>query len=51
MNGMRTARKYLERLTSRDLEEMLKHCENQTTNEEMVIYYLIRSELEKRKRK
>jgi hypothetical protein len=49
MNGQRTVRKYIERLTNKDLLGLLEAVRDDTTNEGQVIYYLIICEMKKRK--
>ncbi len=49
MNGMRTARKYIEKQTTEDLLEIRKLIEDSTEYEEVALYHLIQSELERRK--
>lgn len=51
MNGMRTARKYIERQSTQELLELRELARKDTTYEGMVVYCLIVSELERRKAK
>lgn len=49
MNGIRVARKYIERLTNEDLLGLWKVTKDDPTKEGQVIYYLIVCEMKKRK--
>lgn len=48
MNGIRTARKYIERLTDQDLMVLWEMSKEDTTDEGMVIHHLLRLEIAKR---
>lgn len=50
MNGMRIARKYIERLSDEDLQEMWKLAKEDIEYEAVIITYLIECEMEKRKK-
>lgn len=49
MNGMRSARKYIEKQSTKDLQQLQKLAQEESTHEGIVMYYLIKSELERRK--
>ena len=49
MNGIRTARKYIERLTDQDLMVLWEMSKEDTTHEGMVIHHLLGLEIAKRK--
>ena len=49
MNGQRIVRKYLERQTDEELHKLYEAAKNDTSVEGMVVFYLIVSELNKRK--
>jgi hypothetical protein len=49
MNGTRTARKYIEKQSTKELLELRKLAKEDETPEGMVVYYLIQAELERRK--
>lgn len=51
MNGQRIVRNYIERLTDTDLYGLWDAAKDDSTNEGLVIYYLIISEIERRKRR
>lgn len=48
MNGMRVARKYIKTLTDQDLHGILGSAKDDPSTEGLVVYYLIKSELEYR---
>lgn len=49
MNGQRIARKYVERLTDKDLKGLLEAANNDPSLEAVVVAHLIKYEIEKRK--
>lgn len=49
MNGIRVARKYIERCSDEDLQALLELSQDDTDPEALVIIYLIKCEIEKRK--
>lgn len=51
MNGTRTARKYIEKQSTKELLALRDLAKSETTSEGMVIFYLIQAELERRKTK
>ena len=48
MNGYRTARKYIERLSDEDLQKLLEITKDDDDQETMVIFYLIQCEIKNR---
>ena len=48
MNGMRSARKYIEKQGTKELIRLQRLAQEENTPEGMVVYYLIVSELERR---
>jgi len=51
MNGQRIARKYVERLSDKDLQGLLKAANEDPSLEAVVVAHLIKREIEKRKSK
>lgn len=49
MNGMRTARKYIEKQSTKELLALRELAKDEATSEGLVIFYLIQAELERRK--
>ena len=50
MNGQRIARKYVERLSDKDLKGLLEAAQNDPSLEAVVVAHLIKQEIEKRKK-
>ncbi len=49
MNGQRIARKYVERLSDKDLKGLLEAAKKDPSLEAVVVAHLIKCEIEKRK--
>lgn len=49
MNGQRIARKYVERLSDKDLKGLLEAAKKDPSFEAVVVAHLIKCEIEKRK--
>ena len=51
MNGQRIARKYVERMSDKDLQGLLKATKDDPSQEAVVVAHLIQCEINKRKEK